>query len=60
MVNSEPEAVPDPEPSPPREPDPSECCGSGCESCVFDLYWEALERYERAMRERKSGRGSAG
>lgn len=32
-------------PPPPREPDLDECCGSGCDPCVFDLYEERLERW---------------
>ena len=39
----------DPKPEPPREPEPLECCQSGCEPCVYDRYWDALERYERAL-----------
>ncbi|HEX6005206.1 MAG TPA: oxidoreductase-like domain-containing protein [Burkholderiales bacterium] len=39
----------DPQPEPPREPQPDECCQSGCDPCVYDLYWEALDRYERAL-----------
>lgn len=42
---------PDPRPEPPREPEAGECCQSGCDPCVFDRYWEALERYERALHE---------
>jgi hypothetical protein len=38
----------DPPPTP-REPEPGECCQSGCDPCVYDLYWEAVERYERAL-----------
>lgn len=30
----------------PRPPDSDECCGSGCDPCVFDLYEDALERWE--------------
>ena len=41
----------DPRPEPPREPEAWECCQSGCDPCVFDRYWEALERYERALHE---------
>ena len=41
----------DREPQPPRAPEQWECCGSGCEPCVYDLYWEAMERYERALQE---------
>ncbi|HEY1226984.1 MAG TPA: oxidoreductase-like domain-containing protein [Ramlibacter sp.] len=32
--------------NPPVEPDLEDCCRSGCCPCVFDLYAEALERYE--------------
>jgi hypothetical protein len=37
-------------PLPPRQPELDECCGSGCDPCVFDLYDAALERYEQALR----------
>lgn len=36
-------------PQPPRVPEPAECCGSGCEPCVFDRYGEACDRYEREL-----------
>ncbi|MGA0605957.1 oxidoreductase-like domain-containing protein [Phenylobacterium sp. VNQ135] len=39
-------------PSPPREPAPEECCGRGCEPCIFDYYERALERWEARIRER--------
>jgi len=42
-------ALPDPEPVPPREPEAIECCGSGCVPCVYDLYWEAVARYEAEL-----------
>jgi len=42
-------ATNDPRPQPPREPALEECCGSGCEPCVFDRYYEALDRYEAAI-----------
>uniref|UniRef100_A0A8C8TNT9 Cytochrome b5 reductase-like n=1 Tax=Peromyscus maniculatus bairdii TaxID=230844 RepID=A0A8C8TNT9_PERMB len=32
----------------PVEPLPSQCCGSGCSPCVFDLYYRDLERWEAA------------
>lgn len=32
----------------PVEPLPSQCCGSGCSPCVFDLYYRDLERWETA------------
>ncbi len=30
----------------PRSPEPDECCGSGCYPCVFDTYYDMLEKYE--------------
>lgn len=35
----------DPPPSPPTRPSSDDCCRSGCDPCVFDLYDEAVERY---------------
>jgi hypothetical protein len=32
--------------NPPVEPELEDCCRSGCTPCVFDLYAEAVERYE--------------
>ncbi|XP_046941541.1 NADH-cytochrome b5 reductase-like [Lynx rufus] len=32
----------------PVEPLPSQCCGSGCSPCVFDLYHRELARWEEA------------
>jgi hypothetical protein len=39
----------DPRPMPPREPALEECCRGGCEPCVFDRYYDALERYRCAL-----------
>jgi hypothetical protein len=39
----------DPPPVPPLEPEPGACCQSGCDPCVYDLYWEAVDRYEQAL-----------
>ncbi|MFA6985259.1 MAG: oxidoreductase-like domain-containing protein [Arenimonas sp.] len=36
-------------PQPPEKPLPGDCCGGGCQRCVFDLYDEALQRYEQAL-----------
>ncbi|XP_051027574.1 NADH-cytochrome b5 reductase-like isoform X1 [Acomys russatus] len=33
----------------PVAPLPSQCCGSGCSPCVFDLYYRDLERWETAQ-----------
>ncbi|ORC92362.1 putative oxidoreductase [Trypanosoma theileri] len=38
----------------PREPAPSECCGSGCARCVWDVYFDDLEKYEHRLRELKA------
>ncbi|HMB56896.1 MAG TPA: oxidoreductase-like domain-containing protein [Arenimonas sp.] len=38
-------------PRPPAEPDPSECCGSGCVRCIFDLHDDALLRYRQSLAE---------
>lgn len=50
----------DPRPQPPQEPAPEECCNGGCERCVFDRYYEALERYRSALREWLSRHPEAG
>ncbi len=52
----------DPRPMPPERPLPEECCQSGCQPCVFDLYQEALERYAaelRAWEARHAGQSGA-
>lgn len=36
-------------PEPPREPALEQCCGTGCNRCVFDIYSEALDRYLTAL-----------
>ena len=48
-MSEKPPTYADPPPQPPREPDPLECCRSGCEPCIYDLYWEAYDRYEAAL-----------
>jgi len=35
----------------PPEPEPWECCQSGCTPCIYDRYWEALTNYEAALRD---------
>ena len=39
----------DPPPRPPEKPDPMDCCGGGCVTCVFDAYETRLELYEAAL-----------
>ncbi|GFQ03944.1 hypothetical protein PHJA_002538200 [Phtheirospermum japonicum] len=36
-----------PIPPPPEKPLPGDCCGSGCIRCVWDVYYEELEEYNR-------------
>jgi hypothetical protein len=44
-------AASDPPPTPPDSPLPSDCCGGGCDRCVYDLHDEALERYRKELAE---------
>ena len=41
----------DPKPVPPNADDYGGCCDSGCTPCVYDYYWEAMARYEKALAE---------
>ncbi|KAL3637198.1 hypothetical protein CASFOL_019497 [Castilleja foliolosa] len=34
-------------PPPPEKPLPGDCCGSGCVRCVWDVYYEELDEYDR-------------
>ena len=36
-------------PPKPVEPDPSECCGRGCENCVYVYYEKALKKWEEKV-----------
>ncbi|MCD7447502.1 hypothetical protein HAX54_030368 [Datura stramonium] len=36
-----------PPPPPPEKPLPGDCCGSGCVRCVWDMYYEELEEYNK-------------
>ncbi|MEK7321298.1 MAG: oxidoreductase-like domain-containing protein [Pseudomonadota bacterium] len=40
----------DPKPAPPERPGDNECCGSGCDPCVFDFYNDEMERYRQELR----------
>ena len=33
----------------PVEPAPEECCGNGCQTCVYITYWEEKQQYEDDM-----------
>jgi hypothetical protein len=39
----------DPRPQPPVCPDNDDCCHSGCDPCIFDLYDEEYGRYRAAL-----------
>ncbi|WP_228875987.1 oxidoreductase-like domain-containing protein [Paraburkholderia saeva] len=54
----------DPMPVPPTQPEFEDCCGTGCDPCIFDIYEAALERYRVALaaweeRHRAMRRGDA-
>ena len=36
-------------PEPPWEPLQSDCCGSGCRPCVFDIYHEDLAKWKELL-----------
>ncbi|AGW95112.1 hypothetical protein N234_34200 [Ralstonia pickettii DTP0602] len=40
----------DPRPAPPERPGDDECCGSGCDPCIFDYYYQELDRYREELR----------
>ncbi|WP_370637388.1 oxidoreductase-like domain-containing protein [Cupriavidus sp. AU9028] len=44
-------AADDPRPLPPNRPDDDACCGSGCDPCIFDFYYEEMERYRQELRD---------
>ncbi len=39
----------DTKPVPPDADNYTGCCDSGCTPCIYDLYWEAMARYEQAL-----------
>lgn len=39
----------DPRPVPPIEPALEECCGNGCDPCIFDIHYAAMERYRAEL-----------
>lgn len=58
MVDAEHDPCPRPpdKPAPPEKPLPSDCCDSGCERCVFEVYADELARYERRLAEWEAAR----
>ena len=58
-MSSSPLDPSDPEPTPPLAPADDECCGNGCDPCIFDFYALERERYLKALKawqERQAGR----
>lgn len=41
----------------PQEPDPYECCGRGCDPCIYDYYAKRLARWEKRVAEIKASKG---
>ena len=35
----------------PLEPNPAECCGTGCRACVWITYWEKMNLFEAKSKE---------
>ncbi len=44
-------------PDKPVRPNPSECCDSGCENCVFVYYEMAVKRWEAEVERLKMAEG---
>ncbi|HLO96750.1 MAG TPA: oxidoreductase-like domain-containing protein [Burkholderiaceae bacterium] len=40
----------DPMPLPPAPPALEDCCGNGCEPCIFDAHDLAMDAYRQALR----------
>ncbi len=49
----------DPEPEAPLPPDDSQCCGSGCDPCVWDTYRIEQEAFKRQHAEWQLRQASA-
>lgn len=45
-------AIPDhdPMPLPPEAPDINDCCGNGCDPCIFDAHDLAMDAHRQALR----------
>jgi hypothetical protein len=48
-LNARPPGEDDPRPRPPEAPLPSDCCDSGCDPCVYDLYNDELRLYRERL-----------
>jgi hypothetical protein len=43
-------------PPEPERPDPSECCGGGCDPCIMDYYERAVENWKRKIAQYQQAR----
>jgi hypothetical protein len=50
----------DPRPLPPEQPGDDECCRSGCDPCIFDLYQQELQQYREALAQWEARQAEAG
>ena len=50
----------DPRPRPPEQPGDDECCRSGCDPCIFDLYQQELQQYREALAQWEARQAEAG
>ena len=55
-----PTPAPTPLPLPPEKPLPGDCCGSGCVRCVWDIYFDELDAYDKALAAHAASSGSGG
>lgn len=53
-----PAPAPAPMPEPPEKPLPGDCCGSGCVRCVWDIYFDELDAYDKALAAHAASSGS--
>ena len=51
MSTSTPIPSADPKPEPPVAPDLNDCCGNGCDPCIFDLHDMAMAQYRQVLKE---------
>nr|WP_246606560.1 oxidoreductase-like domain-containing protein [Lysobacter antarcticus] len=61
MPLPQPATVDDPRPVEPERPLPMECCDSGCDSCVHDVYADEVRHYREllaAWQDRNPGRSA--
>ena len=50
-MSQQPDATDDPRPVLPVEPEAGACCQNGCDPCIYDRYWDAMNCYEQALAE---------